>query len=175
MLAFGAFYLSQMIGLFGSTGVISDPILNLADFMLMGMAFALMSTAAIHATGRARISAIPVAVFVPIITYMMLMFDGSTGELYSNNIPLMLVILVVFFLPVPIFLFVWWRIRTTDSTASRRPLGMAMGIILYFVARLPPLFVLATGVHIGYAAVTASFLVTWLAITGRLSRAPKTE
>ena len=175
MFAFGALYLSQMIGLFAASGVITDPILNLVDFALMGLAFALMSTAAIHATGRVSISLLPIVVFVPVMTYLMVLFEGSTGDLYRNNLPLMLVILVVFFLPVPIFLSVWWRMRTAGSTASGRPLGMALGTILYFGARLPPLLALQTGVHIGFAAVTASFLITWLAITGRLNRTPKPE
>jgi hypothetical protein len=82
----------------------------------------------------------------------------------------MLIILGVFLLPVPIFLAVWWRMRASGSLAAGRPLGLALGIIVYFAARLPPLLLLQTGVHFGYAAVTASFLLAWAAMTGRLNK-----
>jgi len=170
MFAFLSFYLSQMIGLFGASGVVADPILDLYDFMLMGFAFALISGAAIYATGKVSLSLVPVLVFVTVMTFMMLNFEGSTGQLYRENLGLMLIMLVVFFLPVPIFMAVWRRMRVAGSLAAGRPLGMAIGIILYFVARLPPLLLLMEGVHYGYAAVLVSFFVTWLAITGRFNK-----
>ncbi|MCK5238108.1 MAG: hypothetical protein KAR33_01095 [Candidatus Thorarchaeota archaeon] len=170
MLAFGSLYLSQMIGLFGASGVVTDPILNLVDFGLMGLAFALMAGAAIHASGKVNLTLIPFLIFVPVFTVLMLGFEGSTGDLYRDNLLLMLIILVVFFLPVPIFLAVWRKMRAAGSLAAGRPLGMAMGIILYFGARLPPLLALWTGLHIGYAAVSISFFVSWMAITGRFNK-----
>ncbi len=57
-----------------------------------------------------------------------------------------------------------------DPTAAGRPLGMVVGIILFFIARLSPLLLGVGGLDWGYSVVIEGFLVSWLAITGRLNK-----
>ncbi|MFW9850410.1 MAG: hypothetical protein ACFFF4_14855 [Candidatus Thorarchaeota archaeon] len=175
MLAFGAFYLSQMIGMFGASGAVPGPELFLYDFLFAGIALALIATAAIYATGRTSVALVPVVVAVLVLTVIALQFENSIGTVFLDNLILIIPALVVFLLPVPIFLAVWWRMRAAGSAAAGRPLGMAIGIVLFFLARLPPLLLGVAGLDWGYGAVLASFLVSWLAITGRLNRTPETQ
>jgi hypothetical protein len=177
MIAFGAFYLGQMMGIFGSTGVVPDPtgILLLFDFFFAGTALTLLATAAILATGRGSVSLIPFVLLVPVITVMWLGFEGSVGDLFFENILIVIPALIAMLLPIPIFLAVWWRMRAAGSASSGRPLGLAVGIILFFLARMPPLFLGLPGLDFGYGVVALSFFVSWLAVTGRLNRSPKTQ
>lgn len=170
MLAFGSFYLSQMIGMFGASGAVPGPELFLYDFIFSGIALALISTAAIYATGRTSVSLLPILLLVPVVTVMLLTFQGDVSSAFSENILLIIPALVIFILPVPVFLAVWRRMRAAGSGAAGRPFGMAIGIVLFFLARLPPLLLGIGGLDWGYGAVLASFLVSWLAITGRFNK-----
>jgi hypothetical protein len=60
--------------------------------------------------------------------------------------------------------------KKQSAPGRLRPLGIAVGILLFLVIKIPFLLLALPGIDPGYALVTVSFLVSWMALTGRLDR-----
>ncbi len=75
-------------------------------------------------------------------------------------------------LPLPAFVFirVWNRMRKASRDGRLRPLGLGIGIILFFLTRIPPLVLGLGGLDIGYGLVFVAYLVIWLSMTSRMDR-----
>jgi hypothetical protein len=169
-LSFFLFAVAQMIGLFANTGNL--PLIEsiYVEFITTGLALTLLSITSIYAAGYRSAGLIPLVIFVPIIILFMQGFPTPIELLAVELLWLVIPLIALFLLPVLLFMGVWWRMRKAQAPGRLRPLGIALGILLFLVIRIPFLIMGIPGVDPGYALVTISFIVSWLALTGRLDR-----
>ncbi|MFW9861810.1 MAG: hypothetical protein ACFFEX_03790 [Candidatus Thorarchaeota archaeon] len=170
MLAFFLFAVGQMIGLLGNTDNLPWIESVYVEFIISGLALSLLSITSIYAAGYRSAGLIPLLLFVPIAILFVQNFPTPIEILFVDLIWLVIPLLALFLLPVFLFIGVWWRMRKANAPGRLRPLGIGLGILLFLAIRIPFLIIGAPGVDPGYALVTISFVVSWLALTGRLDR-----
>lgn len=167
-LAFLLFAYAQIIGTLGaSTG---DVLSKYIEFISSGSGLALLSTSAIYATGRKSISLLPLLAITIVAVIIMQSYPGSITAAFNEIWWLVIPVIAILLLPAIIFLAVWRRMRMNDTLGRMRPLGLAIGILLYFLARVPPLVTGQSGLDWGYGLVSFSYLTMWFALTGRLDK-----
>ncbi len=161
---------AQIIGTLGAFGVSDHTLGSFIEFVLSGFALALLAVAAIYASGKKSASLIPLLAYTPIAFIVMLRYPGSIGNTFLELWYLIIPVIAILLLPAIVFLGVWNRMRKENASGRYRPLGLALGIILYFVTRVPPLVIGLPGLDYGYGAVFISYFMMWLAFTGRLDK-----
>lgn len=171
MIIFAAFSAGQLIGMFGSLGIL-DPITGVY-FDLVASSFALIvfTVVAFLAAGYRTSASIPVIIYIPTILLMVQSYPDPVSQAFLNYWYLGLIVMILFFLPVILFSITWRRMKIAGASGRSRPLGMAIGLLIYIVIRFPLLLIEFPFLDPGYGLVVAAFLIFWLSITGRLERA----
>ncbi|MFX1266246.1 MAG: hypothetical protein ACFFH0_12745 [Promethearchaeota archaeon] len=170
MAAFAFLAISQTVGILGNLGNLPTNESQYFELLLVGLSLAIFSVTGIFAAGYRSAGLLPLLLYVPLAIFIVQQYPARIEDAFLNLLWLVAPLLILFFLPVILFSGVWWRMRSTDLPGRMRPLGLALGILLYIAIRVPILLVQIPGVDPGYALVTVSFLASWLAVTGRLDR-----
>ncbi len=170
LMAFALFAFGQIAGMLGNTENLPMMESVYFEILTLGLALTLLSITSIFAAGYRSAGLLPLVFFLPVAILIVQGFPAPIEETFLNVIWLVIPLLVVFLLPVMLFGNVWRRMKKQDAPGRLRPLGIALGILLFLVIRIPILLLGILGLDPGYAIVTVSYLVSWLAITGRLDR-----
>jgi len=170
LLAFGLFALGQISGLLGNIGNIPTDQAIYIEFLSIGFALTLLSATAIYAAGYRSAGLVPLLLYVPMVLLFLQQFPTPLEEVFVSVIWLVIPLLVLFLIPVVLFTRVWARMRKVGAPGRLRPLGIGLGVLLFLVIRIPFMLLNIPGVDPAYALVTVSFIVSWLAITGRMDR-----
>ncbi len=170
LLAFGLFALGQVSGLLGNFGNIPTDEAIYIEFLSIGLALTLLSATAIYAAGYRSAGLVPLVLYVPLLILFIQQFPTPLEEVFLSIIWLVIPLLILFLIPVALFTRVWSRMRKIGAPGRLRPLGIGLGVLLFLVIRIPFMLLNLPGVDPAYALVTISFLVSWLAVTGRMDR-----
>jgi hypothetical protein len=173
LIAFLMFGIGQMTGMLENLGMFPAPVGIYIEFLLTGYALTMLSMGAIYAAGWKSTGLVPLVVFVPLSILIAQAYPASIGETFLNLIYIVAPTIGLMLLPSILFFGAWKRMRKNGITGSIRPLGVSIAIVLFFVIRLPPMVLGLGGLDYGYGWVFLSFLIFWLALTGRLDRVPK--
>jgi hypothetical protein len=166
--AFALFAVGQLVGMLGNTGNLPSDEAIYFELLTLGLALTLLSITSIFAAGYRSAGLLPLVLFLPVAILIVQGFPAPIEETFLSLIWLIIPLLIMFLLPVMLFGNVWRRMKKQDAPGRLRPLGIALGILLFLVIRIPILLLGILGLDPGYAFVTVSYLVSWLALTGRL-------
>jgi hypothetical protein len=170
LIAFALFAFGQLSGMLGNTGNLPETEAIYFEILSLGLALTLLSITSIFAAGYRSAGLLPFVFYVPVAILIIQGFPAPIEATFSNLIWFIIPLLVMFLLPVVLFGNVWRRMKKQNQPGRLRPLGIALGILLFLVIRIPILLIGILGLDPGYALVTISYLVSWLALTGRLDR-----
>jgi hypothetical protein len=170
MIAFLLFAMGHISGMLGNLDMFPNPAALYVEFILSGYALAFLAIGAIYAAGWKSASLVPMLAYVPISMLIILAYPSDIGQAFLNLLFIAVPTIAIMILPSIVFLGVWKRMRANKIPGSLRPLGVAVGIILFFVIRLPPMIIGLGGLDYGYGMVVLSFLMFWTALTGRLDK-----
>jgi hypothetical protein len=170
LISFVLFAGGQIVGILGNTGNL--PMIESIYFEMLSTALALtlLAITSIFAAGYRSAGLLPLVLYLPVAILIVQSFPTPIEEVFLGIIWLAIPLLVMFMLPVLLFGNVWRRMKQGDAPGRLRPLGIAMGILLFLVIKIPFLLLAFPGIDLGYALVTVSFFVSWMALTGRLDR-----
>ncbi|MFX1261019.1 MAG: hypothetical protein ACFFAZ_02930 [Promethearchaeota archaeon] len=170
LIAFALFAFGQLSGMLGNTGNLPTTEAIYFEILSIGLALTLLSTTSIFAAGYRSAGLLPFLFYLPVAILIVQGFPAPIEETFLNLIWFVIPLLVMFLLPVFLFGNVWRRMRKQAQPGRLRPLGIALGILLFLIIRIPILLIGILGLDPGYALVTISFFVSWMALTGRLDR-----
>jgi hypothetical protein len=170
LIAFALFAFAQLSGMLGNTGNLPETAAIYFEILSIGLALTLLSTTSIFAAGYRSAGLLPFLFYLPVAILIAQGYDDPIEATFLNLIWFVIPLLVMFMLPVFLFGNVWRRMRKQSQPGRLRPLGIALGILLFLIIRIPILLIGITGLDPGYALVTISFFVSWMALTGRLDR-----
>ncbi|MFW9845440.1 MAG: hypothetical protein ACFFD6_01725 [Candidatus Thorarchaeota archaeon] len=168
--AFALFAFAQLVGMLGNTGSLPEMESIYFEILSIGLALTLLSITSIFAAGYRSAGLFPLVLYIPVAILIFQEFPTPIEETFVNLIWFVIPLLIVFLLPVILFSNVWRRMKAQGAPGRLRPLGIALGILLFLVIRIPILLIGILGLDPGYALVTISFFVSWMALTGRLDR-----
>jgi hypothetical protein len=170
LLSFALFAFGQIVGILGNTGNL--PMLESIYFEMISTALALtlLAITSIFAAGYRSAGLLPLVLFLPVAILIAQGFPTPIEQVFLSIIWLAIPLLIMFMVPVLLFGNVWRRMKQENAPGRLRPLGIAVGILLFLVIKIPFLLLALPGIDPGYALVTASFFVSWMALTGRLDR-----
>ncbi|MHA2299626.1 MAG: hypothetical protein ACXACD_01590 [Candidatus Thorarchaeota archaeon] len=170
LLSFALFTAGQIVGILGNTGNL--PMVESIYFEMLSTALALtlLAITSIFAAGYRSAGLLPLVLYIPVAILIFQAFPTPIEEVFVSIIWLVIPLLVMFMVPVLLFANVWRRMKKQSAPGRLRPLGIAVGILLFLVIKIPFLLLALPGIDPGYALVTVSFLVSWMALTGRLDR-----
>ncbi|TXT54535.1 MAG: membrane protein of unknown function [Candidatus Thorarchaeota archaeon] len=174
MLSFIFFALGHTIGMFAASGFSEFQTGLYLELLLTAYALIFLAIASLMAAGYRYPSVIPLAVFAPISIMMVMMFPTSLSEVFLSLLPFMILTILIMVLPAFVFMGVWKRMRNEKVPGRMRPFGLGLAIFLVFAIRLPVLIISFPGLDYSYGLSIVSFLIFWLAITGRLDKIAKT-
>ncbi|MFW9925821.1 MAG: hypothetical protein ACFFDM_03525 [Candidatus Thorarchaeota archaeon] len=177
LLAFIGFAVGQVVGMLGAIGVIIGVLPSYIEILSVGFALSIFSVVAIFAAGYRSAGLIPFLIYIPAAIFI---GQGYTqglvvSEAFLQYIWIVIPLIILFFVPVILFLGTWRRMKSTGATGRSRPLGMGVALFLYILIRLP-LMLFETEVSAflafdpSYALVVLSFGVFWLSLTGRMEK-----
>ncbi|MFW9911500.1 MAG: hypothetical protein ACFFEU_03460 [Candidatus Thorarchaeota archaeon] len=170
LIAFALFAFAQLSGMLGNTGNLPTRDAIYFEILAIGLALTLLSTTSIFAAGYRSAGLLPFLFYLPVAILIAQGYPAPIEETFLNLIWFVIPLLLMFLLPVFLFGNVWRRMRKQNQPGRLRPLGIALGILLFLVIRIPILLIGILGLDPGYALVTISFFVSWMALTGRLDR-----
>ncbi|TFH10033.1 MAG: hypothetical protein E4H14_03305 [Candidatus Thorarchaeota archaeon] len=177
LFGFVGFAVGQIIGLMGSIGVIPGALPGYVEIIAIGFSLSVFAVVAIFAAGYRSAGLIPLVVFIPAAIFIGQGYPQGLGiaDAVLQYIWILIPLIIIFFLPVILFFRAWKSMQRTGTSGRSRPLGLAIGLLLYILIRIPlMLFEQEVGAIIGfdasYAFVSVSFIVFWLSITGRMER-----
>ncbi|MBN2230059.1 MAG: hypothetical protein JW779_10775 [Candidatus Thorarchaeota archaeon] len=170
MIIFASFAAGQMIGMFGNIGLFTTVTGVYFDLVASSFALIVFTAVAFLAAGYRTAASIPVIIYVPTILLMVQSYPDPVSVAFLNYWYLGGLVMLLFFLPVIMFSITWRRMKRAGTPGRSRPLGMAIGLLLYILIRFPLLLLEFPFLDPGYGLVVVSFLVFWLSITGRLER-----
>jgi hypothetical protein len=156
--------------MFGNFEMYPTPDAFYIEFILTGYGLAILAVGAIYAAGWKSVGLVPIVGFVPVSILLAQAYPADVAATFLNLLYITVPMIAIMLLPAVIFLGVFWRMRAKGSPGRLRPLGIALGIILFFATRLPPLIAGIEGLDYGYGLVFISYLVSWSAMTGRLDK-----
>ncbi|MFX1481627.1 MAG: hypothetical protein ACFFCP_00410 [Promethearchaeota archaeon] len=177
LLAFIGFAIGQIGGMLGTIGVIPGLLPEYIEIVAIGFALSVFAVVAIFAAGYRSAGLIPFLIYIPTAIFI--------GQGYTQGLRvyqavlqylwLVLPLVIVFFVPVFLFLGTWRRMKASGASGRSRPLGMGLALLLYLLIRVPllifePEVVAVIPFDPSYALVSIPFIVFWLSITGRLER-----
>jgi hypothetical protein len=161
---------AQIIGTLGGVGIAINPQSYYIEFILTGFALTLLAVGGIYAAGWKSASLLPFLADIPVTLLIMQAYPGDLSDAFLSIWYLIIPTIAVLLLPAFVFIGVWNRMRKASRDGRLRPLGLGIGIILFFLTRIPPLVLGLGGLDIGYGLVFASYFVIWLSMTGRMDR-----
>lgn len=170
MLTFLLFAVGHITGMLGNLGVFPETEAIYVEFILTAYALTFLAVGAIYAAGWKSAALIPMLIMVPISLLFIQAYPSSLGQAFLDLMIIVVPTIGIMLLPSVVFIGVWRRMRKNGTPGSLRPLGVAIGIILFFVIRIPPMVIGLGGLDYGYGLVILSFLTFWSALTGRLDR-----
>ncbi|MFX1369309.1 MAG: hypothetical protein ACFFAY_11995 [Promethearchaeota archaeon] len=162
--------ISQIFGMLGNFGMFPSPDAYYVEFILTGYALAILAVGAIYAAGWKSVGLVPMLGFVPISILLAQAYPADLSTTFLNLVYITVPMMAIQLLPAVIFLGVFLRMRAKGAPGRLKPFGMALGIILFFAIRVPPLVAGIGGLDYGYGLVFLSYLVSWSAMTGRLDK-----
>ena len=171
MIIFASFSAGQLIGMFGNLGILDKITGVYFDLVASSFALIVFTAVAFLAAGYRTAASIPVIIYIPTILLMVQSYPEPVSQAFLNYWYLGVTVMILFFLPVILFSITWRRMKRAGASGRSRPLGMAIGLLLYIVIRFPLLLLEFPYLDPGYGLVVAAFLVFWLSITGRLEKA----
>jgi len=161
---------AHIYGMFGNFGMYPTPDAFYIEFILTGYALAILAVGAIYAAGWKSVGLVPLLGFVPISLLLAQAYPADVAATFMNLLYITIPMIAIMLLPAVIFMGVFLRMRTKGAPGRLKPFGIALGIILFFAIRLPPLIAGIGGLDYGYGLVFFSYLVSWSAMTGRLDK-----
>ncbi|MGY5859996.1 MAG: hypothetical protein RTU63_11555 [Candidatus Thorarchaeota archaeon] len=177
LLAFVGFALGQIVGLMGSIGVITGGLPGYIELIAIGFSLSVFAVVAIFAAGYRSAGLIPLIIYIPAAIFIGQGYTLGLGiaEAVLEYVWILIPLIIIFFLPVILFFRTWKSMQKAGASGRSRPLGLAIGLLLYILIRIPlMLFEQEVGAFLGfdvsYALVSISFIVFWLSITGRMER-----
>ncbi|TFG30676.1 hypothetical protein EU527_14100 [Candidatus Thorarchaeota archaeon] len=170
MIIFICFTMGLTIGIFGNVGIIEYIIGAYFDFVVSSFALVIFTGVALLASGYRTAASIPMILYIPVVLLMVQSYPEPVSVAFLNYWYLGAIVIVLFFLPIFLFLITWKRMKSAGTTGRSRPLGMAIGLLLYILIRFPFLLLEFPFLDPGYGFVFVAFVVFWLSITGRLER-----
>ncbi|MFW9889731.1 MAG: hypothetical protein ACFFER_16200, partial [Candidatus Thorarchaeota archaeon] len=170
LIAFALFAFAQLSGMLGNTGNLPTTEAIYFEILSIGLALTLLSTTSIFAAGYRSAGLLPFLFYLPVAILIVQGFPAPIEETFLNLIWFVIPLLLMFLLPVLLFGNVWRRMRKQAQPGRLRPLGIALGILLFLLIRIPILLIGILGLDPGYGLVTISFFVSWMALTGRLDK-----
>ncbi|MFX0108590.1 MAG: hypothetical protein ACFE7R_09920 [Candidatus Hodarchaeota archaeon] len=170
MSAFAFFAIGQISGLLGNMGIFPLMDAIYVEFIFGGLALSILSITAFYAAGYRSVGLIPLLAFLPVIILFIQAFPTPLETVFNDIVWLIVPNLILFFLPAILFIRVGLQMRTAGAPGRLRPLGIGVGILLFLAIRIPFMLLNLPGVDPGYALISMSFLVSWLALTGRLDK-----
>ncbi|MHA2003715.1 MAG: hypothetical protein ACW960_06350 [Candidatus Thorarchaeota archaeon] len=170
LLSFALFAFGQIVGILGNTGNLPMTESIYFEMISTALALTLLAITSIFAAGYRSAGLLPLVLFLPVAILIAQGFPLPIEEVFLSIIWLAIPLLIMFMVPVLLFGNVWRRMKQENAPGRLRPLGIAVGILLFLVIKIPFLLLALPGIDPGYALVTASFFVSWMALTGRLDR-----
>ena len=177
LLGFVGFALGQIIGLLGSIGIFTGGLPGYIEIIAIGFSLSVFAVVAIFAAGYRSAGLIPLMVYIPAAIFIGQGYTQGLGvaDAVLQYVWILIPLIIIFFLPVILFLRTWKSMQRAGASGRSRPLGLAIGLLLYILIRIPlMLFEQEVGAIFGfdasYAFVSISFIVLWLSITGRMER-----
>ncbi|MFW9844274.1 MAG: hypothetical protein ACFFEV_06850 [Candidatus Thorarchaeota archaeon] len=170
MMSFAAFTIGQAVGMLGSIGTL-DPLLSVyIDFFVSSFALTLFCSVAILSAGYRTASAFPWFIYIPAIVLIMQLYPAPIYIAFLTYVYLAVPTMILYFIPVVLFPIVSRRMKNAGSKGYLRPLGLAIGLLIFMLVRYPFFLIDYSLLGPGYAMVSAAFVLLWLATTGRLKR-----
>ncbi|MFX0054662.1 MAG: hypothetical protein ACFFAX_13315 [Promethearchaeota archaeon] len=170
LIAFALFAFGQLSGMLGNTNNLPTTEAIYFEILSLGLALTLLSTTSIFAAGYRSAGLLPFLFYLPVAILIVQGFPAPIETTFLELIWFVIPLLIMFLLPVILFGNVWRRMKKQNQPGRLRPLGIALGILLFLVIRIPILLIGILGLDPGYALVTVSYFVSWMALTGRLDR-----
>jgi len=170
MIIFGSFAVGQAVGMFGNIGVFTTITGVYFDLVASSFALIIFTVVAFLAAGYRTSASIPVIIYIPTIILIVQRFPDPVSVAFLTYWYLGMTVMALFFLPVILFSITWRRMKKAGASGRSRPLGMALGLLIYILIRFPLLLLEFPYLDPGYGLVVAAFIIFWLSITGRLER-----
>ncbi|PNX52853.1 MAG: hypothetical protein BV458_07445 [Thermoplasmata archaeon M9B2D] len=170
MIIFGSFAVGQAVGMFANIGVFTTVTGVYFDLIASSFALIVFTVVAFLAAGYRTSASIPVIIYIPTIILIAQRYPDPVSVAFLTYWYLGLTVMALFFLPVILFSITWRRMKKAGAAGRSRPLGMALGLLIYILIRFPLLLLEFPYLDPGYGLVAAAFVVFWLSITGRLER-----
>jgi hypothetical protein len=170
LISFALFAFGQLAGMLGNTDNLPTIEATYFEILALGLALTLLSTTSIFAAGYRSAGLLPFLFYLPVAILIVQGFPALIEETFLSLIWFIIPLLIMFLLPVFLFANVWRRMKLQNQPGRLRPLGIALGILLFLIIRIPILLIGILGLDPGYALVTVSYFVSWMALTGRLDR-----
>ncbi len=170
LLSFVLFAAAQIVGILGNTDNLPKLPSIYVEMLSIALALTLLAITSIFAAGYRSAGLLPLVLYLPAAILIAQSFPSPIEEVFVSIIWLAIPLLVMFMVPVLLFGNVWRRMKKQSAPGRLRPLGIAVGILLFLVIKIPFLLIALPGIDAGYALVTVSFFVSWMALTGRLDR-----
>ncbi|MFW9960535.1 MAG: hypothetical protein ACFFDV_05925 [Candidatus Thorarchaeota archaeon] len=170
MIIFSSFAVGQAVGMFGNIGVFTTITGVYFDLVASSFALIIFTVVAFLAAGYRTSASIPVIIYIPTIILIIQRFPDPVSVAFLTYWYLGMTVMTLFFLPVILFSITWRRMKKAGAAGRSRPLGMALGLLIYILIRFPLLLLEFPNLDPGYGLVAAAFVVFWLSITGRLER-----
>jgi hypothetical protein len=170
LLSFVLFAAAQIVGILGNTGNLPWIESIYVEMLSTALALTLLAITSIFAAGYRSAGLLPLVLYLPVAILIAQAFPTPIEAVFVSIFWLAVPLLLMFLVPVLLFANVWRRMRKQAAPGRLRPLGIAAGILLFLVIKIPFLLLALPGIDPGYALVTVSFLVSWMALTGRLDR-----
>jgi hypothetical protein len=163
---------AHLVGMIGQFGLVDYRAATYAELLTVGFGLSLFAVIAILAAGYRSIGLLPFLFYLPVIALVILSYNQGlpVDEAFLSLAYLLIPLIGVFFLPVVLFAGVWWRMKASKTRGAMRPLGLSLGLLIYLVIRIPYVILDIPGLDPSYGLVAISFILFWLAITGRLER-----
>lgn len=140
------------------------------DLVASSLALIIFAVVAFLAAGYRTAASIPFFIYIPTIILIVQQYPDPIDQAFLAYWYLGLAVMILFFIPVILFSITWRRMKVAGAPGRSRPLGMAIGLLLYVLIRFPLLLMDFPFMDPGYGLVVSSFIVFWLSITGRLER-----
>ncbi|MHA2071600.1 MAG: hypothetical protein ACW985_07415, partial [Candidatus Thorarchaeota archaeon] len=157
LLSFALFAFGQIVGILGNTGNLPMTESIYFEMISTALALTLLAITSIFAAGYRSAGLLPLVLFLPVAILIAQGFPTPIEQVFLSIIWLAIPLLIMFMVPVLLFGNVWRRMKQENAPGRLRPLGIAVGILLFLVIKIPFLLLALPGIDPGSALVTASF------------------
>ncbi|MGQ4912901.1 MAG: hypothetical protein ACP6KW_12080 [Candidatus Thorarchaeota archaeon] len=168
LVVFATLAVGHMVGMLGGIGILPSVESLYTEFVMTSFALTLLGVIAIMAAGYRSASLFPFLILLPLLAFFLQRYPDNLAQVFSQYMLWVAPLMAIFALPIVLFGRVAIRIKKSGERGAGRPGGIALALLFYITFRSSFMVPGVGGLHVGHAITAVSFVIFWLAITGRL-------